>query len=69
MAQANIDEPPDLAPPTSDIETAELHGNHIANVTRQYKEGRKKLPAEYDTFLGEVDVEGKKPLGLKDLMK
>ena len=69
MAQANIDEPPELAPPTSDIETAELHGNHIANVTRQYKEGRKQLPAEYDTFLGEVDVEGKKPLGLKDLMK
>ena len=69
MAQANIDEPSDLAPPVSDIRTAELHGNHVANVTRQYVEGRKKFPAEYDAFLGASDAEGKRPLGLDELMK
>ena len=45
MAQANIDEPLDLAPPSSDIRTAELHDNHIANVTRQFAQGQRALPA------------------------
>lgn len=36
MAQANIDEPSDIAPPLSDIRTAEIHGEHIAQVTRWF---------------------------------
>lgn len=50
MAQANIDEPPEKAPPASDIKTAEMHGNHIANVARQFALGRRELPSEYDTL-------------------
>ncbi len=48
MAQANIDEDITKAPPQSDIETAELHGNHIANVARQFALGRRTLPSDYD---------------------
>lgn len=40
MAQANIDEPSDLAPPPSDILTAELHGRHIATTARYLALGR-----------------------------
>ena len=50
MAQANIDEPPELAPPPSDIETAEMHGHHVASVARQYALGRRELAADYDTY-------------------
>ncbi|WP_439533926.1 flavodoxin family protein [Polymorphobacter sp.] len=32
MAQANIDEPAELAPPESDLMTAEIYGEHIARV-------------------------------------
>ena len=47
MAQANIDEPADVAPPSSDIETAEMHGAHIAQVALQLKAGRALHPAPY----------------------
>jgi NAD(P)H dehydrogenase (quinone) len=40
MAQANIDEPAEIAPPPADIRTAELHGEHIAEVTRAFVLGR-----------------------------
>lgn len=66
MAQANIDEPADLAPPPSDIETAEMHGNHIANVARQYALGRRQLPSDYDTLNDEKT--GERPATLVDLM-
>ena len=67
MAQANIDEPVELAPPSSDILTAELHGNHIANVTRQFARGRSVLRADYDLHLGKEES-NVVPLGLADLM-
>lgn len=66
MAQANIDEPADKAPPPSDILTAEMHGNHIANVVRQYAYGRRQLPSEYDTLNDEKT--GEAPATLVDLM-
>ncbi|MEM6440220.1 MAG: flavodoxin family protein [Pseudomonadota bacterium] len=47
MAQANIDEGPETAPPPSDIATAEMHGAHIASVARQLKAGRARHPAPY----------------------
>ncbi|MFT4560299.1 MAG: NAD(P)H dehydrogenase (quinone) [Gammaproteobacteria bacterium] len=68
MAQANIDEPAELAPPPSDIETAELHGNHIANVTRQFKHGRQALPAQYDEYANQPPDASDSPLSLPDLM-
>jgi multimeric flavodoxin WrbA len=40
MAQANIDEPADVAPPPSDIRTAEDHGEHVAAVARTFVLGR-----------------------------
>ncbi len=43
MAQANIDQPAELSPPPSDIETAEIHGEHIARVTHTFTAGRKAL--------------------------
>lgn len=68
MAQANIDEPLELAPPPSDIQTAELHGNHIANVTRQYVHGRKALPADYDTYVHQAPGDRERPASLAQLM-
>ncbi|MEM7467902.1 MAG: flavodoxin family protein [Pseudomonadota bacterium] len=68
MAQANIDEPPDLAPPPSDIKTAELHGNHIANVARQFRHGRQALPADYDEYVVQTPEADGSPLTLPDLM-
>ncbi|MDO9352385.1 MAG: flavodoxin family protein [Solirubrobacteraceae bacterium] len=47
MAQANIDEAPPLAPPPSDVLTAELHGEHIATIARQLAAGRAKHPSPY----------------------
>ena len=44
MAQANIDEPTSLAPPTSDLETASLYGEHVAWNARQLVLGRALLP-------------------------
>lgn len=66
MAQANIDEPAELAPPPSDIKTAEMHGNHVANVARQYALGRRELPSEYDTLNDEKT--GETPATLSDLL-
>jgi hypothetical protein len=40
MAQANIDEPAEIAPPAADIRTAEIHGEHVANVARAFVLGR-----------------------------
>ena len=37
MAQANIDEGPNRAPPDSDRKTAFFHGQHIAQVARSFK--------------------------------
>ena len=68
MAQANIDEPPELAPPPSDIRTAELHGNHIANVARQFAHGRAALRAEYDDYVYQAPPEDRKPLTLGELL-
>ena len=66
MAQANIDESADKAPPPSDIKTAEMHGHHVASVTRQYALGRRQLPSEYDTLNDEKT--GETPATLADLM-
>lgn len=68
MAQANIDEPPEAAPPPSDIRTAELHGHHIASVARQYAHGRRALPADYDEFAHQAPPDAGAPAGLADLM-
>ena len=68
MAQANIDEPAELAPPPSDIRTAELHGNHIAHVTRQFRHGRGALPAEYDAYAAKVPAGEGRPQSLAELM-
>jgi multimeric flavodoxin WrbA len=67
MAQANIDEPAEQAPPKSDIETAELHGNHIAHVTRQFACGRRAAPADYDRFVSEGPEE-RRPATLAELL-
>jgi NAD(P)H dehydrogenase (quinone) len=40
MAQANIDEPVEIAPPEADIRTAEDHGEHVALVTRTFVLGQ-----------------------------
>ena len=68
MAQANIDEGPDRAPPPSDIETAELHGHHIANVARQFALGRRELPADYDAFATQVPPGERAPRTLPELL-
>lgn len=67
MAPANIDEPPELAPPKSNIEPAELHGNHIANVARQFGWGRQALPNDYDSYAFHAP-EGKRSASLAELM-
>jgi NAD(P)H dehydrogenase (quinone) len=43
MAQANIDEGAETAPPQSDRATAEIYGAHIATTARELREGRKVL--------------------------
>ena len=48
MAQANIDEPAEVAPPSSDINTAELHGEHVAAVTRTFVLGQAREAARAD---------------------
>ena len=65
MAQANIDEPTELAPPASDIKTAEMHGHHIASVARQYAHGRRALPSDYDTL---NDVNRGRPQTMRELL-
>jgi multimeric flavodoxin WrbA len=39
MAQANIDEPAELAPPESDLMTAEIYGEHLAKVAAAMAKG------------------------------
>ena len=39
MTQANADEGPDVAPPKSDRETAELFGARVAEVAQRWKNG------------------------------
>ena len=68
MAQANIDEPAELAPPPSDIRTAELHGNHIANVTRQFAHGRRTYRADYDEHIDPQQSASTIPMTLPELM-
>ena len=68
MAQANIDEDTDHAPPPSDIKTAELHGQHIAQVTKQYASGRRQFPADYDNFI-DAGLENLAPATLKELLE
>jgi multimeric flavodoxin WrbA len=43
MAQANIDEGPEHTPPASDLKTAQIYGEHIANIARQLEAGRVAL--------------------------
>jgi NAD(P)H dehydrogenase (quinone) len=68
MAQANIDEPAELAPPPSDIRTAELHGNHIANVARQFAHGRRTYRADYDEHIDPQQSTSTIPMTLPELM-
>ena len=69
MAQANIDEDPDRAPPPSDIATAEMHGAHVATVARQYASGRRQYPASYDHHRdAAVSDQAPRPAGLKELL-
>ncbi len=68
MAQANIDEGPDKAPPPSDIATAELHGHHIAQVTRQFAHGRRQHPADYDRFATSAPRAERAPRTLPELL-
>ena len=67
-AQANIDEPAELAPPPSDIRTAELHGNHIANVARQFAHGRRTYRADYDEHIDPQQSTSTIPMTLPELM-
>ncbi|NTW48457.1 MAG: flavodoxin family protein [Chlorobiales bacterium] len=46
MAQSNVDEEPDKAPPESDLETAAHFGKRIAMATRQWIYGAKYLQEE-----------------------
>lgn len=52
MAQANIDEPAEVAPPASDIRTAEIHGDHVASVTRMFVLGRTSAVGRVDQESG-----------------
>lgn len=68
MAQANIDEPAEVAPPASDILTAELHGNHIANVARQFTHGRRSAPADYDVFALQPPDSAEDPKSIRQML-
>ncbi|MDG2320613.1 MAG: flavodoxin family protein [Rhodospirillaceae bacterium] len=65
MAQANIDEPADIAPPESDRETARMHGRHVTQVAAQFIVGQTTLPFQEET---PFDAEGEgRPLTLPEL--
>jgi len=65
MAQANIDEPPEVSPPESDRETAREHGRHVAQVAAQFVAGQRALPIQDET---KYDAgEGGRPLGLAEI--
>ena len=65
MAQANIDESSEKAPPKSDRETARLHGVHLACITSQFVCGQSNMPFKNEAPF-ESDGE-QKPLGLAEL--
>lgn len=44
MAQSNVDEGPDLAPPTADRDTAEHYGRRVAEVAKIWARGRNTQP-------------------------
>lgn len=69
MAQANIDEPLELSPPPSDIETCEMHGAHIAAIARQLGIGRSQfMPSHEAAVHAELaGVTDALPKGLADL--
>lgn len=67
MAQANIDESSELAPPESDLATAELHGHHVACVARQLSIGRAAAPAEYERLAAKPRAT--KPLSLAEILQ
>lgn len=45
-AQANKDQPAEIAPPISDLRTAEHLGRHVAEATRQWVAGRQVVSGE-----------------------
>ncbi len=64
MAQANIDEPADKSPPPADLETALIHGRHVAQLAAQYVAGRAALPFQEEApFLGQGT-----PMGIREMM-
>ena len=65
MAQANIDESTEVAPPESDRETAREHGRHVAQVAAQFVAGQTALPFQEETKY-DPGNEGR-PLGLAEL--
>lgn len=69
MAQANIDEPIEISPPPSDIQTCEMHGAHIASVAKQLKTGRAAYMPEHEALVHKEleTVTGDLPKGLADL--
>lgn len=69
MAQANIDEPLDVSPPPSDIETCEMHGAHIAAVAKQLAIGRRAFMPDHEAAIQAdlATVTDALPKGLADL--
>ncbi len=62
MAQANIDEGPDKAPPPSDLETARIYGRHIARLAARMRAGREALgEGQPEPFEG-------RPRGLSEML-
>lgn len=64
MAQANIGEPGDRAPPKSDLMTAGLHGEHMASTARQLAIGRAASPAPH---VEPVPVTPGRPRSIRDM--
>ncbi len=50
MAQANIDEEPPEAPPSSDMATARMHGEHVAVIAARLRVGKRAVDAPYEEF-------------------
>ncbi len=65
MAQANIDESSDQAPPESDLMTAELYGQHIASVAAAFVRGNlEKITGS--TASSNDEEPGRRPISIKD---
>lgn len=58
----------ELAPPPSEIRTAEMHGQHVAQVVSQHSHGRRAMPADYDCFALETPSGERPPATLTALM-